>query len=572
MSVLDEHSLHTETSDFVSPFVPSHSMRLDPSKVQLLWAVFAVLAALAVVLGRADRDTPEFGRHPDESAHFITGTLVYDWVKAGFPRPVVDYAMRYYARYPKVALGHWPPVFYCVQGIWYTFFGVSRGSATALTSAISFVFLTVLFECLRRRVTAPSAFLALVMVSGSYVFQYVNSVFMADTLVAVLSIGAIWCFSIYLDRGDLASVFGFGVLSALAILTKQDAIVLAVVPPLSVLVRGRWELLKDWRFYIPAIVVVALCAPYYWFTLGLTHSAWDGLARKSLTQKAWFLAGGFALCGPMSLALSLFGAIAALFAARRSSQVANILAVLIAHAVGVIGVQLATPVSFDPRYRTALIPIAAFFAASAFQAVLGWKHGMPALKLAGLTVVTGLLIVNQPLSAARKVSGYRQAVESLSEQPGFQVVMVCSDPQGDGAVTAEFRLQRPSGRFLVIRADKVLASATWMNQHYRLLHETPEAVEKYLVDQPVHYVLIDDWGKESGAHYDVLQDLLKAYPDRFTLLGSFPIERHQMRQIYCGIARLYRVDANAGKFPSEVELSISGLPHAGKILARLNDF
>ncbi len=572
MSVLDEQRLHIEPSELVSPFVSIDSARPAPSKGHLRWAVFALLAALAVVLGRADRDTPEFGRHPDEAAHFITGTLVHDWVKAGFPCPVVDYALRYYARYPKVALGHWPPVYYCVQGIWYTIFGVSRESATALTSTISVVFLVVLFECLRRRVAAPAAFLASLLVSGSFVFQYVNSVFMADMLVAVLSIGAIWCFSIYLDRGDLASVLGFGVLSALAILTKQDAIVLAVVPPLSVLVRGRWELLKDWRFYIPAIVVVALCAPYYWFTLGLTHSAWDGLARKSLTQKAWFLAGGFALCGPISHVLSLFGVVAALIAARRSSQVANFMTVLSMHAVGVIGVQMSTPVSFDPRYRTALIPISAFFAASAFQAVLGWKHGKPALKLAGLTVVTGLLIFSRPLNAARKVSGYRQAVESLPEQPGFQVVMVCSDPQGDGAVTAEFRLQRPSGRFLVVRADKVLASATWMNQHYRLLHETPEAVEDYLVVQPVHYVLIDDWGKESGAHYDVLQELLKAHPDRFPLLGSFPIERHHMGKIGAGIARLYRVDANAGKFPSEVELSISGLPHAGKILARLGDF
>ena len=260
-----------------------------------------ILSALTVVIfgvvlyGLMDRDAPEFGRHPDESAHFITGTLVHDWLKAGFPRPAVDYALHYYARYPKVAFGHWPPVFYTIQGIWYTLFGVSRGSAIALTSTISIVFLVILFQCLRRWVTAPAAFLASMLVSGSFVFQYVNSIFMADMLVAVFSFGAIWCFSIYLDRGGLASVSGFGILSALAILTKQDAIVLAVVPPFSVLVRGRWELLKDWRFYIPAIVVVVLCAPYYWFTLGLTHSAWDGLARKSLSQKGWFLAEGFAI-------------------------------------------------------------------------------------------------------------------------------------------------------------------------------------------------------------------------------------------------------------------------------------
>ena len=540
---------------------------------QCVPTVFAALVAIAFLAARADRNSPEFGRHPDEAAHFITGTLVHDWIGAGFPRDPVGFAMRYYARYPKVALGHWPPLFYGIQAAWFGLFGVSRGSATALTSFIAMTFLLILFECLRRRFSSPAALLALVLVAGSYVFQYVSAVFMADTLVASLCMGALWCYAAYLDRGGIRPALGFGMLSALAILTKQDAIVLAAVPPLAVLARGRWELLKDWRFYLPAFVVLFLCAPYYWSTHGITQSPWEGLPRKSLTAKAIFLAGGFALRGQLSLGLTLLGGAAAVVAARRSSRVANLLAVLAAHAVGVVVLQMATPVSFDPRYRTALIPLSAFLAANAFQWILDLRRGALTLKVATLALVlTGLLVVAQPLDATRKVSGYRQAVEALTEQPGLQVVIVCSDPQGDGAVTAEFRLQHPSGRFIVIRADKVLASATWMNQNYKLLHETPEAVEAYLRAQPVHYLLIDDWGQESGEHYNVLQNLVKAHPDRFPLAGSFPVDRLHMGMHYPGTARLYRVSRNVDKFPSEVELKISGLPRKGKILARLGDF
>jgi len=545
-----------------------------PFSIESSWIyrILPIFVFILAVVALSDWQSPEFGRHPDEAAHFITGTLVHDWVSTGFSSSSVDYGLHYYTRFPKVALGHWPPVFYGIQGVWYGLFGVSRWSATALTSTIAVVFLTLLTGVVRRSVSTPSALLALALVISSPVFRYVSTVFMADTLVAVLSLSAIWCFAIYLERGGLKPILGFGVLSGLAILTKQDAIVLAVVPPLSVIARRRWDLLKDWRFYVPALVVLAICAPYYWFVKGLTHSPWEGMARRPWEQKAEFLLGGLSLCGPIGWAISLFGFGAAVLAARKSTWSANILAVLTAHVLGVAAVQMATPVSFDPRYKTALIPISAFFAANAFNAVLQWRYGAPALKLAGLTLLTVALIVAQPMNAFRKVTGYRQAVESLSERTGLQVVMVCSDPQGDGAVTAEFRLQHPDGKFVLVRADKMLAASTWMNQNYRLIYETPEDVEKYLLRQPVHYVLIDDWGKESGTHHALLEATLKARPDRFPLVSEFKIERLIMGFTHTGTAKLYRVEGNAGQYPSEVELTVSGLPRDGKIKASVGDF
>ena len=118
----------------------------------------------------------------------------------------------------------------------------------------------------------------------------------------------------------------------------------------------------------------------------------------------------------------------------------------------------------------------------------------------------------------------------------------------------------------------MLANATWMNQNYRLKYQTPEAVEPYLLAQPVHYVLMDDWGQDSGEHHGLLETLLTSHPDRYPLLGVFRVERVQAGYVHPGTVKLYRVEGNAGKFPSEVELTVSGLPRKGKIKASVSDF
>jgi 4-amino-4-deoxy-L-arabinose transferase-like glycosyltransferase len=551
-----------------------HRPRTRPvsSRAKRVGYGLGILAAFAVLGALADWDAPEFGRHPDEAAHFITGTLVHDWAVGGFPRPPLGYALQYYARYPKVALGHWPPVFYVLQGGWYGLFGVSRASTSLLMLSLSAGFLLVLFECLRRQVSWPAALLAVGVVAVSPVFRYVGSEFLAETLVATISLGAVWCYAKYLEGGRLAPSLGFGALSALAILTKQDAIVLGAVPPLAVLFLHRWELLKDWRFYVPVVVVLAVCLPYHLLMLHTTSAAWEGLGRKSLVEKAGFLLTGLSLTGWSSVAVAALGAAAVAAAVRRSARAASLSAVLAAYALGVATVQMATPVSLDPRYKTALLPPSAFLVANAFQWLLSRDWGPTLLKAVAVAGLAGLLITDHPAYLDRKVTGYRQVVAQFANRSGLQVVLVCSDSMGDGAIVAEFRLQHPSGQFCVLRADKVLSSSTWMNQKYRLIRDNPRAIEDYLVRQPVHFVVIDDWGRDSGVHHAILAATLEAHPDRFPLIGTFPVVRSLSGHEQEGEARLYRVAATGDTRPSAIQVHIPGMPGGGNLRVSTSDF
>lgn len=91
----------------------------------------------------------EFGETSDESAHYITGLMVRDYVASGFPWPPMEYAENYYVHYPKVALGHYPPVFYVLEAAWMLLFGPSRVSVLLLLGTLTALFATILCEVVR---------------------------------------------------------------------------------------------------------------------------------------------------------------------------------------------------------------------------------------------------------------------------------------------------------------------------------------------------------------------------------------------------------------------------------------
>src|SRR5215211_7034866 len=78
------------------------------------------LLLLALVIGlqmRAGANHAEFGGHPDEAAHYVTGLMLRDYVASGLPGNPMAYAKTYYDHYPKVAIGNWPPGFYAIQTV-----------------------------------------------------------------------------------------------------------------------------------------------------------------------------------------------------------------------------------------------------------------------------------------------------------------------------------------------------------------------------------------------------------------------------------------------------------------------
>jgi len=89
-------------------------------------ALLLSLAICPVLQWRSGCHRAEISGCSDEPGHYVTGLMVAGYAFGGWlQRSPMQFAERFYPHYPKVALGHWPPVYYTVQATWAVLFGES---------------------------------------------------------------------------------------------------------------------------------------------------------------------------------------------------------------------------------------------------------------------------------------------------------------------------------------------------------------------------------------------------------------------------------------------------------------
>src|SRR5579862_5627698 len=121
----------------------------------------------------------------DPPAHFTTGVMVYEYLRHALFSDPMAFARSFYVRFPKVALGHWPPVYYALQAVAYAILGPSIQAARVLSECICFALAFVLFTRAKRlygteiAALCAACFLVLPVTQGS------AWLVMSDLLVAL---------------------------------------------------------------------------------------------------------------------------------------------------------------------------------------------------------------------------------------------------------------------------------------------------------------------------------------------------------------------------------------------------
>ncbi len=93
-------------------------------------AVFLLFFLLVWIIQRkADAPLAAFGGFPDESAHYVGGLAMHDYMTTALGKSPFTFLRDYHLYLPFFAIGVWPPLFYFLEGIWMTLFGVQRASA-----------------------------------------------------------------------------------------------------------------------------------------------------------------------------------------------------------------------------------------------------------------------------------------------------------------------------------------------------------------------------------------------------------------------------------------------------------
>jgi 4-amino-4-deoxy-L-arabinose transferase-like glycosyltransferase len=479
-----------------APTQPKARFQLRPLEYVAVCAILWMLAAL--LQWKAGAFAVELSGNPDESAHYITGLMIRDYIVSGhFIRPMT-YAEHYYAHYPKVAFGMWPPFFHITEALWTLIFSPGKVSVLSLMALITAATGTSLYYVLRRKYWRLAAFAGGALFVLTPLVQASTSAVMADGLVALLDLWAMIYLVRYLEGGRTRAAVVFGVFTALSMATKANGVALVLLLVLAIALTRRWHLLRARGLYCAAAIILVFGAPWPALSYWLIKRSMGGEAVTVSIIAGTALAYVRVLWAALGWGLSLFcilgvaGFLVRLFRNDTDFTLAGSLALLI----GVWAYHSLIGNGAD-RYMVAALPPALILTVAGLE----WAarrilpHAVPlsarAVALGALAI--GLFATQTWALPHKPYQGFDQPANFLLTTPEFAAgnFLVISNARGEGAFITEVAMHDHRPGHLVLRSTKVMISTNWYGNVYHLRYKDSREIRDFLDRAPIDAVLLD---------------------------------------------------------------------------------
>ena len=487
----------------------------------------------------------EFGGHPDEAAHVVTGLFVrdaiieaIDYAAGGFrgsPMEIgKEFADEYYSHYPKIGLGVWPPAFYLTQAAWTLPFGASRTTLLLLMCLLAGGLALLLYRSLREEFGALPALAAAIVLLSLPLVRSQYSMVMAETLSALFMFGAMLCFGNFLDREKRNDALWFGLFAALAILTKGTGLALALAAPLALGLTRKFYLLKRPALWSAVLIIVIVAGPWTWATRNLGKGGWlQPEPSWSFTREALVYYGGkFGIALGLLYLLAL--AVGVFVKVRSSGPRCGRWAAAGALILSVLTFQSIAPVGLEARHLIPALPAALMFAVAGFawiaRRAMRLGADAPVARSAPWLAALILLALSTVLLPIKKkdCSGFGSlAVTVLQQAVPADVMLVSSDATGEGMFIAEVALREKRPGHVVQRASKSLASSTWSGSGYSPAFEKDDDLLAFLTSGKIQFLVLDDagLGPKRREHHDQLKRIVEEYPEHFLPVAETDLRR-----------------------------------------------
>jgi hypothetical protein len=412
-------------------------------------AAGVVLAALLVATMNRQSDGLWF--QGDAPRHAANGLFWWDLLRA-LPRDPVDYAVRYYARYPVIAPASYPPLFYILEGIAFAIFGPSPYVARFVVLLCAGVAGLYTMAWGRTWIDPLAGWSGAFLAFTPGMVLWSNAV-MLNVPATAAGLASLYHFRRWLDTAERRQLASSVLFVTAGLLTYYpSASVLPVLAAWSLLhVRGlRFDRKLLWVVAAAVIAMVPLLAA---LLLAPVHTArhlptLGFLSTPGTWTYYWRMLP--AVIGRAALALGLAGCAAGFLVPRWRAETTYIVSWI---AVLVAGLSLLP--ARDPRYLLLAAPAFVLAGAIGVVAVLGspliLHPGRQAALLAaglgaGLWSAAGVRVPN--------VTGFRELATYLRDAAPADAVLY--DGDYDGIFGFYVRALDPGFERRVAPADKLL--------------------------------------------------------------------------------------------------------------------
>lgn len=451
-----------------------------PSRIPLPRPLLAAAAfgLAALLLAAATGGLSPSLINPDEGGHYVNALFLGDWIRAGFPAPMA-FAQDYYAHFPRLSIGHWPPGWYLIEAPWFAVFRPSPLGALMLAAFVAGLPAgAIVWAFARLRRLRLGLVLGLGYVLLPLVVDGARYLLLDQPVTLVVALAAIaWARAS--DRPGWWRFLTFAVLAAAAPLVKGNGALIALVPAIDILLTGRWRLLGHPALWVAALVAAALVAPWYWLSFGISAGgfnyapglAYAGLAISANATAVW------ANLGIGGLALAAVGAASAFRPV--PADEARIARLALAVVLATLIFQSAVPAAIEPRYVTPLLPwlvVLAGLGLMAFaRAGREWRTAGGALAWLALVPAVWALWTLPP----KPDIGAPALAREMARDGGLWLVDARAG--GEGALIAAAAHADGERRQLwVARASQWLSTSDFMGRDYKLVAADPVAARAVL--------------------------------------------------------------------------------------------
>ena len=460
--------------------------------------VFLLLLILAAGLQGANGAYQADLAGDDETAHYVTGLMIYGYVRSGDWLHPWSFARDYYEAYPRVALGHWPPLFYVVEASWMTLASPGRVSVAIMMACFAAAAGTALYAVARpvlgevSRLGAAALFLCLP------VSQQSAASIMLELPVTFATVLSVIAYDRYLRRQSSSAALGVGAALLAALMTKANALALALLPPLAVLFAGRRDLLTRATFWLPAAVSAA-ALPWYLWSLDLALEGFGPLqpprARAASLASQLNLALIAEQNGLVVTLLAVVGLGAAVIAPIvRRQPPSSSWAAIVAACAGWLAFHSWVLHLYLERHLLPALALLTLFSAAGIEAIARRVAGAPSWRAVGALwlVVFGAFGVEAFHLTPKASYGASAVADLLNEPEHARAAVFVASPRarGEGSVIAELAQRAPRPARRIVRATKTLARDDWDGGNYVLLVTDPQAALARLDALGVRYVVV----------------------------------------------------------------------------------
>lgn len=494
--------------------------------------LFWLAAVLLQVKGGAYRT--ELSGYPDEPSHYVTGLMIRDYVVSGFPKPPLAFATFYYGHFPKVAFGHWPPLFHFLEAWWMILFGGSRSSVMllmALFTMASAIVIASWFAKVFGNITALGCGLLWV---GLPIIQEQTSMVMAEMLFAAVTLSALYTLKLYIDKPDSVRAIEYGTLALASIMTKGNGWLLVPALFFALIFAKKLRMLLSSSMLVAA-GMIAIAVPAQLLTFQSVVSALPQQLGFSYSAQSFagFLITSVHVAGPVVLLLAVIGLVKdVLVPLTRGLAASSSAATMAGLLCGFFLLHCIVPAGVEARKLIVVLPAILYFGLTGATATLAALRLTSAAysNSVGVLIIVISMILTGRLGPIPVKPGYGLASGLLSaENAALSPWLVSGTPTFEGAAVAEAAIRGNYDIHIVFRGFKVLAESDWNAFDYKLRYHSVGEMKTMLQRAPIELIAVETSPQgQAVRHNSLLIQALHTLPELWHPVPQKPNARCQI--------------------------------------------